>query len=424
MAVCLFLGSLAIYLSNVRIIDPVDSGPNALLPVALLTEGSLTFDAFARSSPLPPQFVATPHGIVSYYPIATGLMAVPIYAIPVALKAAIAQRSPEEWRQFSRHFQKFAAAILAAFAVVMFWRLGELTGFSQTLSFGLTAWFAFGSEIFSIGAQSLWQHGPGTIAILGAVWAYFHLRRRPSLAYALALSAWCGLAIAIRPTNLLIVAPFAAAALWQRPQLIAPLVMPAAAIAGVVGAYKLHFFGHLLGGYNAEKANVALSNFADGLSGFLFSLLRGLAIYFPVSIVAFGMLVARPRMVADPAVWAATIAILLTIVLIAARLGWWGGWCYGPRYLSEVEPLMLLLVGLGWQHIDPTVRRPLALACFGLLLPYSIMVQAVGVYSPSAWKWSFFPANVDHAQERLWDFVDNPISRGLHITSLPPQGAP
>src|SRR5579859_8150437 len=81
--ISLFLASLAIYLSNARIIA-VDSAANSLLPVALLTRGSLTFDGLVDPSPLPPTYAATPRGIVCYYPIATGLMAVPIYALPVA----------------------------------------------------------------------------------------------------------------------------------------------------------------------------------------------------------------------------------------------------------------------------------------------------------------------------------------------------
>jgi len=311
--------------------------------------------------------------------------------------------------------------------VVMFWRLCELIELSQPLSLGLTAFFAFGSEMFSIGAQSLWQHGPGTIAILGAVMAHRRFQTQPRLTDALAFSAWCGLAIAIRPTNLLVVVPFAAAALWRRPRLIAPLAMPAVAITGVLVADNLYFFGNILGGYNGEQGHVALSNLADGLPGLLFSPGFGLFIYFPVTFVAVGLLVSRPRMLADPTVRSASAAMLLIITLVAARLGWAGGFSYGPRYLSEIEPLILLLVGLGWQHIGPAARRSLALACFGFLLPYSILVQAVGVYSPSAWKWSYttipgYGGSV--GPERVWDFVDNPITRGLHITSAPRAAAP
>ena len=161
----------------------------------------------------------------------------------------------------------------------------------------------------------------------------------------------------------------------------------------VVVAYNFYFFGHLLGGYNGEQGNVALNNLADGLPGLLFSPGFGLFIYFPITLVAVAMLVWRPRMLADPTIGAAIVAILLTIALVSARVGWTGGFSFGPRYLSEVEPLIVLLVGLGWKNVRPSIRQPLAVACFGLLLPYSIMVQAVGVYSPSAWKWTVMPGN-------------------------------
>jgi hypothetical protein len=55
-------------------------------------------------------------------------------------------------------------------------------------------------------------------------------------------------------------------------------------------------------------------------------------------------------------------------------------------------------------------------AAFGLL-PFGILVQAVGVYSVAAVDWNGKPVNVDQAVSRLWDVSDNPIFRGLHMSS-------
>jgi hypothetical protein len=411
----IFVVSLALYLSNGRIVAQVDSGPNSLFPIALLTHGSLTFDGIidASTSRRPPYFVQTPDGIVSFYPIAVGLMAVPIYAAPVAIEMAMTSPSPADWVRFAYHFQKFAAAILAALAVVAFWRLCEAIELSRAVSLGLTAWFALGSEIFSIGAQSLWQHGPGTLAIIGAACAQVRLRTRPSSADALLLSVWCGLAVAIRPTNLLIVAPFAFAALLLRPRLVLQLALPAAVILALVALYNIHFFADLLGGYGGFRHRFSLAGVAAGFMGLLFSPSRGLLIYFPASILAVGLLAVKPRMMSNATAAAAIAAILLSIAVTSSYSEWWGGYSYGPRLLSEIEPLVLLLIGLAWQNFSVRARRPIAMACFGVLLPYSVFVQAVGVYTVSAWNWTGTPVDIMQAPERLWDFADNPILRGL-----------
>ena len=116
--------------------------------------------------------------------------------------------------------------------------------------------------------------------------------------------------------------------------------------------------------------------------------------------------------------------MVATILLVASHDVWWGGWSYGPRYLSEIEPLIALLVGLSWRDLAPGVRRRLGVVCFGLLLPWGILVQSVGVYSRAAVAWNASPRDIDRAPERVWDLVDNPIFRGLHLrpSGLPDEG--
>ena len=425
-AAWVFVGSLALYLSNGRVVGQVDAWPNSLLSVAILVDGTLTFDRlYEGAGRAPPSvFITTPHGLVGAYPIATGLLALPFYALPIAVEAAVARPSAEGWIRFGWRFQKLPAAAFAALAVAVFWGLCRALGFAEPLSVGLTLWVALASENFGTAAQSLWQHGPGTLAILVAVGAQLALSRRPSAAAALVFSAASGLAVAVRPTNALILAPFAVAALWRRPGSLLPLAAPAVLLLALVAAYNLYFFDDLLGGYGSYVSSFAASRLGPGLAGVLVSPGRGLFLYYPLALVAFGLLAWRPRTLADPTMAAAAFAVVATILLVASRDVWWGGWSYGPRYLSEIEPLIALLVGLSWRELGPGARRILGIACFGLLLPWSVLVQMVGVYSPSAIAWNGIPSNVDFAPDRLWDLADNPISRGLHLRSAtPPEGS-
>lgn len=417
-AAVVFVASLALYLSNDRVVGQVDAWPNALLPVAILVDHSLTFDRFfAEPGHAPPSvFVVTSHGLVGTYPIATGLLALPFYAVPVAVQAIVARPDAAGWRRFAWRFQKLPAAVFAALAVAVFWQICRALDFSWALALGLTAWVGLAGENFSTAAQSLWQHGPGTLAILTAILAQLALRRRPSLAAALAFSAASGLAVAVRPTNALILAPFAVLALWRRPHAIVPLTVPGAALLALVALYNLHFFGDLLGGYGSYVADFSAHRMATGLAGILMSPGRGLFIYYPLAVVAIGLLAWRPGTLADPTAAASAIAVVASTGLAAAYANWWAGWSYGPRYLSEIEPLFALLVGLSWRNLAPGARRWLGIACFGLLLSWGLLLQSVGAYSRAAIAWNGTPRNVDEAPERVWDVLDNPILRGLGVT--------
>src|SRR4051812_46258958 len=78
-----FLILLVLFLSNGRVIGQIDAIPASLLPVALLIDGSVTFDDIIEGlgrGKAPNGFRETTHGLVSFFPVMTGLMALPFYA--------------------------------------------------------------------------------------------------------------------------------------------------------------------------------------------------------------------------------------------------------------------------------------------------------------------------------------------------------
>jgi hypothetical protein len=71
-------------------------------------------------------------------------------------------------------------------------------------------------------------------------------------------------------------------------------------------------------------------------------------------------------------------------------------------------------------RLAPKARHRIAVLCFGLLLPYSVFVQAMGSYSRATHDWDAIPQSINQTQWRLWDLVDNPVLRGLR--GYPPAG--
>jgi hypothetical protein len=419
----IFAVSLAVYLSNGHSIRSGDTVPAGLLPIVVLVDGTVTLDRFADElhgqwSGQDYFLIRTGRGVVSFYPVATGLMAIPVYLVPVLVEGWRGDPTPAQWIDFAPNYEKLAAAIITALSVVAFWRVCRALALGPWLALGLTALYAFGSEAFAISAQALWQHGPGSLAVILSIGAFVGLDRRRAGA-GLLLSLCAAVAVAIRLNNVLLVAPLVVLALWRQPRQWPALVLPGAVVVLALAAYNQLYFGLPLGPYQG-KTIFRLSGAPAGLAGTLVSPARGLFVYFPAALVALGLLLRHPALLGERLVLALGLGIVATTGLNAGFHAWWGGYGFGPRYFAECEPAILLILGIALTRLSAPARFRASLLCFAVLLPWSVFVQAVGVYLPAARAWDDTPRSVDDAHGRLWDVGDNPILRGLR--GAPPSG--
>lgn len=410
-----FLASFAVYMSNGRGIGSGDTVTASLIPITTMLDGTVMLDRFNeeehRRFTNPYWLLKTPHGVASLYPIATGLLAVPIYALPVLLLHRDQQLSPERWRDLAVDtYQKPAAAIYAALAVAFFWSICSTLGFSFILSILLTGLFAFGSQAFATSSQALWQHGPGSLAVLATIRCLLALDVRPVLATVL-LSLFAGLAFAIRPNNLLIVAPLVLGALCHRPRLWLYLVMPGLILVTPIIAYNELVLGNFLGGYGLQGGGLSIKNFPAGLMGSLFSPGRGLFVYFPAALLALVLILSRPVHWRNRLVLMLASGVVLLTGLNSLWWDWGGGHCFGPRFFTEVEGPILLMIGL----VFPVQGRGFAAAtvCLTLTLVYSVFIQFMGTFNSATILWNSIPDN--NEKTRLWSFDDNPIFRGIRV---------
>jgi len=96
-----------------------------------------------------------------------------------------------------------------------------------------------------------------------------------------------------------------------------------------------------------------------------------------------------------------------TFVLYGFITTWWGGWVFGPRYMTDLLPFMAL-----WLVRTPLPRRarPAVALAFVAALAWSLWVPELGVRSYPC-GWDAHPANIDRAPERLWRLHDTEIAR-------------
>lgn len=428
LCVLLFL----VYNSNLRLIRIDDTVPARLLPFCLLLNGNFYLDEWVEPylpgarGPYGIYFATHYHGHwISTYPVLTPLVVLPLYLFPAWW---IAHQNPPlpsgDILQVAviDVMEKLSASLLATLSVgLLYLGLRRITSPNASLIVALV--YGLASNTWTISSQALWKHGLAQLSFSFLLWAIF---RSPS---ARGYSFWAGLALAAaavnKPPDGLFVLPFLAyLARWHRNKLL-PFLTPLFVLGLLLFAYNLHFFGNLFGIYpkpmspGGQITNVFIhTTFWDGLAGSLLSPNRGLVIYTPWTIFAFwgAARIWKENMFG----WGrALIAALVLFILGYAKFSsWWGGWCFGPRSLTDLLPFLALFLIPVWPRIQTT---PLLRAAFVLAVAAALWVQVVGAYYyPNGW-WDARPVSVDRAPRRLWDWSDTQISRSLRAGPASPQ---
>lgn len=414
--VLLFLLLTVVYHSNLRPIPSGDTLPGSLIPFSILLDHSLTLDRFG---PYMTEHISYGSDVLhksgphwySVYPIVGPALVTPLY-LPIELIPRIAAQQPATLIALARVAEKIAAvALAAAAAIALLFLLRRLT--SERAAWMLTLLFALGTGNWSTSSQALWQHTFGQLAIIGCLYAIerFSAASAEARWYWMA-GAFAACALAIRGTNLVLL-PVLALVLWlkpARPMDYLRVFAPAALAIALTAAYNFAVFQSFAGGY---PVNPLKGGAVDGLLGILLSPGRGLLIYTPVAIFALAAFLPRARESRQShrlVVIAASAFSLLHIAFIAIWPLWWGGYCWGPRLLTEVLAPLTVLIAIGLPAIAST---PLKYA-FATAAVYGCLIQVLGVYCYPKGQWDNAPLSINEHPERLWNWADNPIARTAH----------
>jgi len=188
-----------------------------------------------------------------------------------------------------------------------------------------------------------------------------------------------------RPHNVvllpLLLAPVALAGSGR--QRLARALAAAAPVAMACGWWlwfnQVRFGAPLDFGYQTGiQQDFALGNLPAGVVGQLVSPGRGLLFYAPWVLLAgvgFGRLRRREPVVA----WCCLAAAATQLLFYALRSTWWGNWCWGPRYLVPVLPLLAVLAA---PAVEDARWRPWAwaLAGLGVVSAWAGLVVYNGLY--------------------------------------------
>jgi hypothetical protein len=387
----------ALYTGNGAVLTSGDNDATRALPSVLLTRG--TFD-LSRTPPfdettLPYSVVRTGGRVLNAFPSGTAFVALP-HAV-LALLGSGGRVTPELVSRWEKH----AAALVTVAAAVLLWAAARRWGDGAAL--GAAAVFALATPVPANAAQALWSF-TGEIFCLALALA-LALRPRP-------LPAWAGLAagaaFACRPTALIGAAAIGAALLATNRRDAGRYAAGLLAVLAAVSAFQFALYGHPLGAYGAmNTADRAFNaDLARGFAGVLASPSRGLLLFCPwVLLLPFGLARLRGRRDALAA-WAlaSVVAAAATALLAASHVKWWGGWCLGPRLVTEAAPF-LALASIPFLL---TAGRPLRAAFFALFA-FAAVTQLLLAYGPRVRDWD--PLVLDRFGPRaLWRWKDGQLA--------------
>jgi hypothetical protein len=387
-ALAVFALVLAGLLANGRPIGAGDTRASERTAASLVGEGDFDLDEYPEVSAPFAREVAGRR--LSIYPPLSALLAAPLFAAARALF--------ELDEAGSALAGKLAASLLSSLAAaVMFLAVGRR--WPRPAAAATALLFAFGTSVWST-SQSLWQHPAALLFLALALLAL--VRAEDDDAWAARAGLPLALAVAARHAALPLVAVLAAGILVRWPRRTLGFALWAApAILGVLLYDALHFGSPFAHGFSGSLSQRFSGAWGTGHLGLLLSPGRGLLVFTPLAAVAaLGWFRELRRPFERPLAASLGCAVLAHWLVMGAWGEWPGGWCWGPRLMSETLPLLFFFLPAGLERAG----RLGALAA-----AVSVLFQAVGAFS------------YDYRQERLlvrrgedpmsvvWSLEDGPL---------------
>jgi hypothetical protein len=369
---------LMVYNANGRAISAGDAYPARYLPFAIWRYHSVLFDPIAK---LTAQgrgdtafwMVHSPGGhTISLYPVVLPVLIAPLY-LPAAGYLHLRGWTDERLDHTARVMEKLSASLVAALSASLLYLLLRRRA-AAPIALLLTLAYAFGTTTWVIGSQALWQHGMAELLVIGLLLLLTGPCTAPR---ALAAGLLCGLIAGNRPPDVILAAALGAYGLfWAGRSRAALLAAGAALPMGLVLLYNLGVAHHFAGGYGLMgRASFFRHDLLSGVGGLLISPTRGLLVFSPF--LLFLILAWRywPRDRGERGLTLAMCAGVVLQVLLYAKTDWRSGIAWGPRYMTDLLPLLL------WMLV-PVVAALRGLGRMGFLLAVgaAVAIQAIGAF--------------------------------------------
>jgi hypothetical protein len=316
------------------------------------------------------------------------------------------------------------ASFIVALATALFYFVAR-DQIGRTGAAVLALALAFCTPAWSTASRAMWQHGPAMLMLTLAMWISLRAGKNPALIRYLGIPLALG--FFLRPTLVVPAVAFTLFVLLYHRRQILQFLLWTAPVVLVFVIHSLVAYQTLFAPYffvkreNADSLGLHWGIF-EALAGNMISPSRGLLIYVPLALLAiYGALVRPDREQARRLRPFFVAMLLLHWLLISSFETWWGGHGYGPRFMTEIMPLVVYFLVPVWQKISADMRRrQFVLPTLAVILALaSFWIHFQGATNWACYEWSSTPLELNESLDRLWDWRDPAFLRG--VRGGPPQ---
>ncbi|MBD3366319.1 hypothetical protein GF360_03205 [candidate division WWE3 bacterium] len=389
-----------------RLLTSNDVTSATFLPYEVIKNKTLRFskstvDAMQRAQVYEPfvYSVINKNGkFLSAMPILAGIMAIPIYIIPILLNKIPALQYYKDLVNILT-LGRIAASFYTAISVAIFFlilkEIDKIKNFkTNAWNYAFVAFFAFGTNVYSIASRALYQHTSSLLFVTLII--YFALKSLKDDNYVKYLGLFAGFLYLARPLNLVFVALLTVYVFFMHKKEFVKYLLYALPTALLLFAYNIYAWGNPLTTEYVEKSDTSFSTpLIVGLSGYLFSPARSFLFVTPPLVVGyFAMIrtfIKRNKEKLDILLITLSATFLIVLILYSKWHDWEGGDRFGYGFLTEWVPVMAVL---SYIYIKPMKR--LGKVIIGVLMLWSVVVQTNAVWirksrcSGASHNWSFY----------------------------------
>jgi len=393
-----------------------DANYSMLLSENLIRHRSFELDAYFPDEEKPYQIRRVEEHLFYLYPPGTSILSIPFVAVfnALGLSAVDEHGRPYSWGE--RKIQKFLAPLLMALFTVLVYEIARAK-LPPRWSLVCATVTALGTPVWSTASRSMWSHTwllmlIGATAYLLVANAAGRVRLRGWLLGS--LLAW---AYFTRPTASIPIVILGIFLLVNHRRCLPGYVSALAGWGIGFVIFSWYNFGSLLPPYYLRATSrLGSDTFWEALAANIISPSRGLLVFVPQLLVVAYLLARYRSRLEHRDLLVASLSILIAHWLTVSSFSpWWGNFCYGPRFMTDVVPWMAVL---GILALDAWLRTDRRAATSGLrfggaLVAFVVLVAmvfngAAGISRRSK-EWYHTPVSVNRDPSRLWDWRDPPF---------------
>lgn len=307
--------------------------------------------------------------------------------------------------------QVLTAVLLVLISVNLAWGMCVDSGLGRRTAILMVLCWSVGTMVWSVAGRGLWQHTVLLVPLLLLLRRLHGLGSPTSVRVMVEVGALAAVAVLIRPAVVPMVAVLVTHALWRTRWRGAWIVGSglACSLLGLVVTVLL--YDGALPPYLDQSGRLGWHDDAVvAVASLLGSASRNAFMFAPILVLsAIGArALIRGRRWSSSSLAAFVAGATQLIVSTALWDGWWGGFSYGPRFVVDVLPLMLLPAITGVQRIGAV--RSGAEPILAGILALGLFVNAPGALTHQAGCWNLYGSGDE--VHRMYDWSDPQFAFG------------